>query len=170
LDYADAPTIYGWAADKYRPGPKVWIFDLERVSSSFANPSILAHEVGHSLGSIRFVSTTITPHYSAELLPDLPPLWRLFSQAPTFYFQAAPEEGSSPLKWVMSWAPIFGMIVSPLVGIGSLVLAWIGLHRKRAEEALLYLQIQKCQLEIEKLKRELEASRLEEAKSPIILS
>jgi hypothetical protein len=92
-------------------------------------------------------------------LSDFPNLGRFFREAPTVIYQSAPEAGSSLRKGVMFWAPLFGLIVSPLVGVGMLLLAWIGLHRKRAEEALLYLQLQKCQLEIDKLKKELETAR-----------
>jgi hypothetical protein len=103
-------------------------------------------------------------------LSDFPSLGRLFRQAPPVIYQSDPEVGSSFWKGVMFWAPLFGMIVSPLVGVGMLFLAWIGLHRKRTEEALLYLQLQKCQLEIDKLKKELEMARQEETKPLIVLS
>jgi hypothetical protein len=86
---------------------------------------------------------------------DLPEAVKHFRFGPTVVLQRTGEEAFSLKKEILFWAPIFGMIVSPIVGMLTFALSWIALHRKRAEEALLYLQVRKCELEIEQLKGEL---------------
>lgn len=67
-------------------------------------------------------------------------------------------------KSLIFWVSVFGMIVSPISTIITLILTWISLHRRRAESILLRLEVEKQKLEIEKLRIEVERMRLE---SPI---
>lgn len=64
-------------------------------------------------------------------------------------------------KSLIFWMSVFGMIVSPISTILTLVLTWISLHRRRAEGILLRLEVEKQKLEIEKLRLEVERMRLE---------
>lgn len=99
---------------------------------------------------------------------DIPGFLRSLRQGPTVIYQTPPENGSSPWKQVMFWAPLFGMIVSPLVGLGTLMLSWIALRRKWAEQKLLDLQVLKVQLEVEELRRKREEVLREATKSRIL--
>jgi hypothetical protein len=76
---------------------------------------------------------------------------RSLRQAPTVIFQPAPEGGTSLAKEVMSWAPLPGMLLTPIVGFGMMILGWLGYNRKRGEDALLQLQIIKISLENDNL-------------------
>jgi hypothetical protein len=64
-------------------------------------------------------------------------------------------------KHMIFWMSVFGMIVSPISTILTLILTWISLHRRKAEGILLRLEIEKQKLEIEKLRLEVERMRLE---------
>ncbi len=73
----------------------------------------------------------------------------------------SPPESRDFKKDILFWVSLFGLIVSPITSITTLILTWISLHRRRAEEILMRLELQKRQLEIEQLRIELERARLE---------
>jgi hypothetical protein len=100
---------------------------------------------------------------------DIPGFLRSLRRGPTVIYQTPPDKDSNPWKAVMFWAPLFGMIVSPLVGLGTLMLSWISLRRKWAEQTLLDLQVLKVQLEIEELRRKREEVLREATKTRILL-
>jgi hypothetical protein len=70
--------------------------------------------------------------------------------------RVSPRVDSMPL-----WVSLFGLIVSPISAASTAVVAWISVHRGRADALLKKMQIEKMGLEMEKLRIELEQARLE---------
>ena len=82
---------------------------------------------------------------------DPPHPLKFFRQVPTFIYQPASEESISLKKELLTWAPLLGLLLSPLTGLGMMLLALLGHHRKRGEDTLLQLQIIKINLENDNL-------------------
>ena len=65
-----------------------------------------------------------------------------------------------------------GLIVSPISAVSTAVVAWISIHRSRADALLKELQIEKMKLEMEKLHVEMEKARLadERQRPPVLVA
>lgn len=91
----------------------------------------------------------------------LPSFRRFFESTPIRIEQVTSPEHSGFKKDLLFWVTIFGMVVSPISTVATILLTWISLHRRRAEELLMRLELEKRKLEIEQLRLELEMARLE---------
>ena len=80
---------------------------------------------------------------------DVPGFLRSLCLPPTIIYRPAPEEGAGFMKRLLTWAPLLGLIPSPLTGFAMVLLALLGHHRKRGEDILLQLQLIKINLENE---------------------
>ncbi|HEU0143207.1 MAG TPA: hypothetical protein VFQ47_00335 [Nitrososphaera sp.] len=92
------------------------------------------------------------------------PFRKFIRGLPYIIVQVSPPESNGFKKDLLFWVSLFGLIVSPITSITTILFTWISLHRKRAEEILLHLELQKRELEIQQLQIELERSRLEAEK------
>jgi hypothetical protein len=88
-------------------------------------------------------------------------LGRFIEPARTINVQLSQPEGGDYKKALLFWVSLFGLIVSPISAASTAVVAWISVHRSRADELLKQVQIEKMRLEIEQLRVELEQVRLE---------
>lgn len=107
---------------------------------------------------------------AASLTHNLPGFRKFFERTPTRIDQVTPPEHGDPKKDLLFWIALFGMIVSPITSIATAVLTWIALHRKRAEEILLRLELDKRRLEIRHLQLELKRAEDEYDKSKTVPS
>lgn len=95
----------------------------------------------------------------SHLFPDL----RKFvgpARSVTVQLSQLDDEGDYK-KTLLFWVSLFGLIVSPISTASTIVVAWISVHRGRADELLKDVQIEKMRLEVQQLRLELERARLE---------
>lgn len=98
-------------------------------------------------------------------------LGRLIEPAPSVSVLLSRAEGGDYKKALMFWASLLGLIVSPITAASTAVVAWIGVHRGRADAPLKELQVEKMRLGMEKLRVELERARLEaERQRPLVVA
>ncbi len=93
-----------------------------------------------------------------DVLPDFR---RFFEPTRTVSVQLSQSEGDGPMKALLFWVSLFNLMVSLVSTASTAVVAWISVHRGRADALLKQMQIEKMRLEMEHLRLELERVRLE---------
>lgn len=92
-------------------------------------------------------------------------LGRHFRREMTNFVQVSAPERTDFKHTILFWLSLIGMIVSPISTVITLGFTWITLHRRRAEELLMRLEMEKYRLEIEQLRLDLERARREHEES-----
>jgi hypothetical protein len=109
------------------------------------------------------------PYYEVKLYqgPTYDPFdpRELFRQIPVNLVQVSAPERHDFQHSILFWLSVIGMVVSPISTIATLLFTWITLHRRRAEELLMRLEMEKHRLRIEQLRLELERARREHEES-----
>jgi hypothetical protein len=174
--------VYNWtawhvAAENWTRFNQEWRMDADEQRPDFpVNPiAILAHEYAHEFrldssvnpiivaqvkdGGKEFTKTIEAAFFLNQ--DNSSPARRFVQNPPVAAGQTSQPERTDDKKEFLFWVSLFGMIASPITSIATLVFTWISLHRKRSEEILMRLELQKRQLEIEQLRLEIERARLE---------
>jgi hypothetical protein len=151
VDFYDKPHFnYGGSL----PSPQFAYYQRKQEALSISTPLIIRND-----------STAI----ATQLPLDNPfRIKRFVPNLPVMVQTTTPDDNDFQ-KTLMFWASLFGMIVTAVSSLATILFTWISLHRKRAEEILLRLQIQRQQLELEQLRIEIERAQWEQRKPGIVL-
>jgi hypothetical protein len=181
-------SYWGWhevrrADERHQMVREQWVNlggldELERLAllEIFATSSLGARSSAHSIANIEFSAACyihISSHmsFSPELYAlrqqtfDPLDLGRHFRREVTNFVQVSAPERTDFKHTILFWLSLIGMVVSPISTVVTLLFAWITLHRKRAEELLMRLELEKRRLEIEQLRLDLERARREHEES-----
>lgn len=143
-----------------------------------------AHDIGNNVGDYSVpnmlafnpssaATGDFTSAYGSKLIRPpgalnniFPDFGRFVAPRLTVTLKLSPSEDGDYKKTLLFWVSLFGLIVSPVSAISTAVVAWISLHRGRADELLKQVQIEKMRLEIEQLRSELTQTRPETEPPP----
>jgi hypothetical protein len=141
------------------------------LSASAVGSKFLIGDVLWAGPSPEFSSTECC-HAAFSGFDAFPGLGKFVEPSRSISVQLSQPEGGNYRRALLFWVSLFGLIVSPVSAASTAVVAWVSVHRGRADALLKELQIEKMRLEMEKLRVELEQARREAERhgSPIIIS
>jgi hypothetical protein len=148
------------------------IFDFaEAGTASAAGSQFLIGDVLWTGPSPEF-SNTECCYATFSGFDAFPGLGKFVEPSRSISVQLSQPEGGDYRRALLFWVSLFGLVVSPISAASTAVVAWVSIHRGRADALLKELQIEKMRLEMEKLRVELEQARLEveRHRSPILIS
>lgn len=136
-------------------------YEIRRVQHRHLE--IAHHEIAHALVLSNDVPLIVAGHghSPSSLKPDPRDFWKFLPKPPPATVKVSAPESNDFKQNLLFWVSLFGLIVAPITGIVTAILAWISLHRRRAEALLMRLELERQRLEIEKLRFELERARKE---------
>jgi hypothetical protein len=115
------------------------------------------------------ISAVSTMYLAGDVLPGL---GKFVEPLRSISVQITQPDDGDYKKALLFWFSLFGLIVSSVSTVSTAVVAWISVHRSRADALLKELQMEKLRLEMDKLRVELEQARLEaeQHRLPVIIA